>query len=61
MKKLLSFLKDEEGVGAMEYAMIASLIALAMIVAVLAVGTNLGIWFQNIATRLTGWKDGKGI
>ncbi len=58
MKKLLSFLKDEEGVVAIEYAMIASLIAIAIVAAVLAVGTNLGAWFQNVATRITHWMTG---
>ena len=41
MKKLIAFFKDEDGVTAIEYGLIASLIAVAIIVAVTAVGGNL--------------------
>jgi Flp pilus assembly protein TadG len=37
MKKLLRFLKDEEGVTAIEYGLIAALIAVGIITAVTAV------------------------
>lgn len=47
------FLRDEEGVTAIEYGLIAALIAVVIIVAVTAVGTNLNTVFQNVATRLS--------
>ncbi len=52
MKKLLGFLKEEDGVTAIEYGLIASLIAVAIIVTVTAVGTNLIAVFQKAADNL---------
>jgi pilus assembly protein Flp/PilA len=48
------FLNDEEGVTAIEYGLIAALIAVAIIVAVRLVGTNLNTVFGNISTALAG-------
>lgn len=45
-------IKREEGVTAIEYGLIAALIALAIIVAVTLVGTNLSALFQKIAGKL---------
>ena len=52
MEKLVRFLKDEEGVTAVEYGLIAALIALVIIVAVTAVGRNLNTAFNNVANQL---------
>jgi pilus assembly protein Flp/PilA len=41
MEKLVRFIKDEEGVTAVEYGLIAALIALVIIVAVALLGTKL--------------------
>lgn len=53
MEKLVSvigqFLRDEEGVTAIEYGLIAALIAVVIIVAVSTIGTNLKAVFQKIA------------
>jgi pilus assembly protein Flp/PilA len=46
------FINDEEGVTAIEYALIASLIAVVIITAVQLVGTNITAVFQNIADHL---------
>ena len=46
------FLKDESGATAIEYGLIAALIAVAIITALTTVGTNLGGTFNNIATKL---------
>ncbi len=54
MEKLIRFLKDEEGVTAIEYGLIAALIAVVIIVAVKNVGTNLSDKFQEIADAVTG-------
>lgn len=48
------FLRDEEGAVAIEYALLASLIALAIFVGAGALGTNLGDFFQGIADWLSG-------
>lgn len=45
-------IKREEGVTAIEYGLIAALIALAIIVAVTLVGTNLSALFEKIAGKL---------
>ena len=52
MAWIKKFLKDEEGVTAIEYGLIAALIALAIIVAVGLVGTGLNTAFNNVATHL---------
>jgi pilus assembly protein Flp/PilA len=45
--------ESEKGVTAIEYGLIASLIAVVIIVAVAAVGTQLTAIFNLIATKLT--------
>jgi pilus assembly protein Flp/PilA len=52
MKRLMRFFKDEEGVTAIEYGLIAALIAVVIIIAVAAVGTSLSTTFQNVATHV---------
>ena len=53
MTKLLSrFIKDESGATAIEYGLIAALIALAIITGATALGTNLNNKFQNVADKL---------
>lgn len=52
MKKLMNLIKGEEGVTAIEYGLIAALIAVVIIVAVTAVGTNLSGKFNEVATAV---------
>ncbi len=56
MQELLNasrrFLRDEEGVTAIEYGLIAALIALVIIVAVTNAGTALNGVFTRVATAL---------
>jgi pilus assembly protein Flp/PilA len=53
MKRLAqSFLRDESGATAIEYGLIAALIAVVIITAVTTVGTNLTSTFNNVATAL---------
>jgi pilus assembly protein Flp/PilA len=47
------FMNDESGATAIEYGLIASLIAAAVITAVTQVGTNLSAKFTTIAASLT--------
>jgi pilus assembly protein Flp/PilA len=49
---LLGFARDESGVTAIEYGLIAALIAVVIIVAVTSVGTNLSSVFNAIAANL---------
>ena len=52
MLRVQNFLSDESGVTAIEYALIASLIAVAIIGAVTIVGTNMTKVFGEIGTTL---------
>lgn len=53
MRKLITnLIKDESGVTAIEYGLIASLIAVVAITAMGLVGTNLTAAFNNIAGHL---------
>jgi pilus assembly protein Flp/PilA len=45
-------INDEKGVTAIEYGLIASLVAVVIITAVTLVGTNLSTVFNTIATKL---------
>ncbi len=58
MKKLMRFLKDEDGVTAIEYGLIAALIAVVIIIAVTAVGRELKITFETVEDALVGANAG---
>jgi pilus assembly protein Flp/PilA len=57
VKKLYSaiqrFIRDEEGVTAIEYALIASLIAVVIILAVSEVGKDVNNTFNKVANVLS--------
>ncbi|MCX5916781.1 MAG: Flp family type IVb pilin [Deltaproteobacteria bacterium] len=53
MKKLIRFFKEEDGVTAIEYGLIASLVAVVIIAAVTLVGTQLSGVFNYVQTHLT--------
>jgi len=52
MSALKNFLKNEDGVTAIEYGLIAALIGVAIIVAVGTVGTNLTTTFTKVSGKL---------
>ena len=52
MKRLISFLKDEEGATAIEYGLLAALIAIVMAVGATTVGINLNTLFGNVGGKL---------
>jgi len=55
MKALFTrFVKDEDGATAIEYGLIAALIAVAIIAMVNAVGSNLASTFSTVASGLGG-------
>jgi pilus assembly protein Flp/PilA len=53
MSKLIArFTKDESGATAIEYGLIAALIAVAIIAGARALGTNVGTTFTNVANEI---------
>ncbi|OKL43125.1 Flp family type IVb pilin [Pseudovibrio exalbescens] len=50
------FLKDESGATAIEYGLIAALIALAIVGGVTALGSSLDGFFSAVSTKLDGSK-----
>jgi pilus assembly protein Flp/PilA len=54
MTSLMRFLKNEDGVTAIEYGLIAALIGVAIITAVGLVGTGLNSTFTSVSSNLSG-------
>lgn len=54
VKATQKFIKNEEGVTAIEYGLIAALIAVVIISVLILVGTDLKAVFQTIADKLEG-------
>lgn len=52
MQSIKRFLKDEEGVTAIEYGLLAALIAVAIIVGAQALGVNLNGLFTYISGKV---------
>jgi pilus assembly protein Flp/PilA len=52
MPKIMQFLRDDSGATAIEYGLIAAGIAVAIIVVVLSVGTNLTTTFETVSDNL---------
>jgi len=52
IRRVRDFLRDDNGATAIEYALIASGIAGAIIVVVLSVGTSVNAMYQSVATGL---------
>ena len=51
-RNLIAFFKDESGATAIEYGLIASGIAVAIIAAVKGVGTNVKTTFGSVSTAV---------
>ena len=51
-RRLLKLVRDSRAVTAMEYGLIASLIAVVIIVSVTSIGTNLSTTFTKVAAQL---------
>ena len=54
MAKFLKLIRNEEGATAIEYGLIAALIAVAAIAAMQNIGSSLGSTFNNVSNDLTG-------
>ena len=52
VKFIKQFVRDDEGVTAIEYGLIAALIAVVIIAAVTLVGTNVAATFTTVANAL---------
>ena len=50
--QIVNFLRDEEGATAIEYGLIAGLVAVGLVVALTALGTDLSALFNLIGTKL---------
>jgi pilus assembly protein Flp/PilA len=51
--QLINFTQDESGATAIEYGLLAALVALGITVGATALGAELGLFFGRIATRLS--------
>ncbi len=54
LQKIKQFCKSEKGVTAIEYALIAALIAVAIIAGVKSIGTGISSEFSTISSNLNG-------
>ncbi|MES2002482.1 MAG: Flp family type IVb pilin [Pseudomonadota bacterium] len=52
MSKFLKMIRNEKGATAIEYGLIAALIAVAAIGAMQSIGTKLGTTFNNVSNSL---------
>ncbi len=52
MNKLMSFLKDEDGQGMVEYALIIALVAIVVIVALLVLGPKIKNKINDVNNNL---------
>jgi pilus assembly protein Flp/PilA len=50
MDSIISFMDDEKGVTAIEYGLLAALVAIALVVGVSLLGTNIGTLYNAIAS-----------
>ncbi len=52
MSKFLKLIKNEKGATAIEYGLIAALIAVAAITAMTTIGSKLSTTFNNVSAKL---------
>ena len=52
MAKFIKIIRDSKGATAIEYGLIAALIAVAAIAAMQSIGTKLGTTFHNVSAKL---------
>lgn len=53
MKRIIQFLKDEDGISAVEYGLLAALIAIAIVGVLGDIGGALNSKFGEVLTELT--------
>ncbi len=59
-KRMEAFCRDEEAVTAIEYALLASLIAIAGFTALVSLGDSLGTMYGMVANAVSNSIDGGG-
>jgi len=52
---VVRFVREEAGQDLIEYAMLATLIALVAGVAAQALGTNLSTWYDSMGSKVGSW------
>lgn len=57
-KKMIGFLKDEDGATAIEYGLIAALVSVAAIGALSAMGDSLSGMFEMVSSELSSATSG---
>lgn len=57
MELIRRFVKEEEGQGLVEYALIIGLISIVAIAALSAAGGSIGDMFKSVSSSLSGAKD----
>jgi pilus assembly protein Flp/PilA len=53
MKTIMLFLSNDDALTAIEYALMASLIAVAIIISIKALGAKIGKTFTSVANQLS--------
>ena len=56
MKSLLvRFVREEAGQDLIEYALLVTLVALAIVGSATLLGGNLNTWYSNMNVKISGW------
>jgi pilus assembly protein Flp/PilA len=53
MQRFSRFLFDESGQDVVEYGLLIATIAIVVLIGVGIFGSNINLWFQNLAARIT--------
>mgnify|MGYP001144122790 CR=1 FL=1 len=59
-ERLKQFIREEEGASAVEYGLLVAGIAVVVMGAIYAIGTNLNTKFESVAQQLGGSGGGSG-
>jgi Flp pilus assembly pilin Flp len=50
---LIRFIREDEGQDVVEYGLLIATIAIVVLIGVGIFGTNIQVWFQHLAARIT--------
>ena len=53
MESIRKFIRDEDGQDVVEYGLLIATIAIVVLIGVGFFGSNISIWFQTLAGRIT--------
>ena len=54
---MVRFVREDEGQDLIEYALLATVVALAVFVGASLAGGSLNTWYTNISGTIDGWAD----